>query len=89
MTFDTAAFVLAGEMGDFYHYEQYDEDHSEKEDRYLTVSSHPQDRSFVLAIVWTERAVNKRLVTRIISARFAARKEHTQYVQYINEKTRS
>jgi uncharacterized protein len=88
ITFDTAAFVLSDDAGDFHHHEQYDPTHSDDEDRYITFASHPQDRQFVLAIVWSERFDGTQLVTRLISARYATPQERKHYAQFIRKKTR-
>ena len=50
VSFDNAARVLGDEDGDFYHVEEYDQEHSVDEDRYITTASHPDDRSIILRI---------------------------------------
>ena len=89
VSFDTAAFVLSDVDADLYHHEQHDDHHDHEEDRYLTVASHPQARSMVLVIVWTERTDHDLLVTRIISARHALPQEKKYYARYILQKIRS
>ena len=69
VSFDDAALVLADEDGDAFHVEEYDDKHSTVEDRYITTASHPQDRSIVLVIAWTDRSTPRARITRIISAR--------------------
>jgi Ribonuclease toxin, BrnT, of type II toxin-antitoxin system len=41
VSFDDAALVLADEEGDAFHVEEYDDEHSSAEDRYVTTASHP------------------------------------------------
>ena len=84
--FDAAARVLADPAGDFHHYEEPDEAHGAGEDRYRTVATYPEDRGLVLTIVWTERQDDEGLLTRIISARLASRKERKKYAEYIQQK---
>src|SRR5690348_2059967 len=71
ISFDDAALVLADEDADRFHIEEYDEQHSVKEDLYITTASHPDDRSIVLIISWTDQSIRDAKVTRIISARAA------------------
>src|SRR5262249_48826279 len=71
VSFDDAALVLSDEDGDTFHVEEYDGEHSTGEDRYVTTASHPDDRSIVLVIAWTDRSTDTARVTRIISARAA------------------
>ena len=52
-----------------------DDAHSLTEDRHVTIGSQPPDRRIVLSICWTDRWVEKKRVTRIISARHANGKE--------------
>ncbi len=85
VAFDDAACVLADEMAAVYHYEQYDKAHAGKEDRFITVASHPLDRSIVLAIAWTERQQATAQITRIISARHATGRERRMYASYLVE----
>lgn len=84
VSFDDAALVLADEEGDQFHIEEYDRDHSTEEDRYVTTASHPNDRSIVLVIAWTDRSTKHAKVTRIISARPANRRERKRYVKEIS-----
>jgi uncharacterized DUF497 family protein len=69
VSFDEAATVLAEENGDIHLIEEYDDEHSDEEDRYRTIGSHPQDRGIVLCISWTEREDEEGSTTRILSAR--------------------
>lgn len=78
--------VLADKSAGFYHCEKYDADHSRKEDRFLTVASHPEDRSIVLVVSWTERNRGTALVTRIVSARHATCGERKIYAECVNGK---
>jgi len=55
VSFDDAAAVLADESGDRFQIEEYDDEHSMDEDRWITTASHPADRRIVLRIVWTPR----------------------------------
>ena len=82
--FGDAAYVLADEDGDKYHVEEFDEQNSSDEDRYITTGSHPDDRSIVLRISWTDRSTPKAKVTRIISARAATGHEVEEYVEKIH-----
>jgi uncharacterized DUF497 family protein len=84
VSFDDAALVLADEAGDALHVEEYDAGHSVGEDRYVTTASHPDDRSIVLVIAWTDRSTTAAKVTRIISARAAKPAERKRYVQEIS-----
>jgi uncharacterized DUF497 family protein len=83
VSFDDAALVLADEDGDEFHVEEYDDEHGEDEDRYITTASHPDDRNIVLVISWTDRSTDEVQVTRIISARAAKRAERRRYVKEI------
>lgn len=84
VTFEDAAYVLADEEGDVYHVEEFDEEHSDEEDRYRTTASHPDDRSIVLRIAWKDVSSKLGNVTRLISARAATPKEVAKYVEEIN-----
>ncbi len=81
VSFDDAALVLSDEDGDRFHVEEYDDEHSAEEDRYITTASHPDDRSIVLIIAWTDRSTEVAKITRIISARAATRAERKRYVK--------
>jgi uncharacterized DUF497 family protein len=83
VSFDDAALVLSDQDGDVFHVEEYDDPHSTGEDRYLTTASHPDDRTIVLVIAWTDRSTERAKVTRIISARAANRAERKTYVKEI------
>jgi uncharacterized protein len=83
VSFDDAALVLADEGGDTFHVEEYDAEHSVGEDRYVTTASHPDDRSIVLVISWTDRSTKRAKVTRIISARAATSGERKKYAKEI------
>ena len=83
VSFDDAALVLADEDGDAFHVEEYDGQHSTGEDRYVTSASHPDDRSIVLIVAWTDRSTQDDKVTRIISARAATPAERRRYVKEI------
>jgi uncharacterized DUF497 family protein len=84
VSFDDAALVLADEDGDTFHVEEYDQEHSKGEDRYVTTASHPDDRTIVLIIAWTDRSTEHGKITRIISARAAKPAERRRYVKEIN-----
>jgi uncharacterized DUF497 family protein len=56
VSFDDAARVLADDDGSFYHMEEFDDLHKDDEDRYITTAAHPDDRSVVLHIAWTDRS---------------------------------
>ena len=79
MSFDDAELVLADPDGDRFHVEDYDDEHSRVEDRYITTGSDPLKRSRVLVIVWTLREDDGGPVTRIISARAATSRERKEY----------
>jgi uncharacterized DUF497 family protein len=83
VSFDDAALVLADEAGDQFHVEEYDGQHSTGEDRYVTTASHPDDRSLVLIIAWTDRSTEDAKITRIISARMAKPAERKKYAKEI------
>lgn len=84
VSFDDAALVLTDEDGDTFHIEEFDRQHSADEDRYVTTGAHPDDRSIVLIIAWTDRSTEKAKVTRIISARVATPAERKRYVKEIS-----
>jgi uncharacterized DUF497 family protein len=83
VTFDDAARVLADEEADRRHLEEYDDEHSSDEDRQVTIAAHPDDRSIVLVIAWTDRSTPDRRITRIISARAATPHERRRYAEAI------
>ena len=85
VSFDDAALVLADEEADKFHVEEYDGQHSDGEDRYVTTASHPDDRGIVLIISWTDRSTADDKVTRIISARTAKPVEKKRYVKEIGD----
>jgi uncharacterized DUF497 family protein len=86
VSFDDAARVLADREGGFYHIEEFDDLHDDDEDRYITTASHPDDRLIVLRISWTDRSSRNELITRIISARLATKRERKSYAQKIGIK---
>ncbi len=69
---EARALLVAGEG-----LEIFDVDHSELEDRFITIG--PIRRGVIL-VVWTERDEN---LIRIISARFATKREQTLYRDYV------
>jgi uncharacterized protein len=81
VSFDDVALVLSDADGHFFHIEEYDDEHSDAEDRYVTTASHPDDRGIVLVIAWTDRSTDTAKITRIISARAATPAERKRYVQ--------
>jgi uncharacterized DUF497 family protein len=83
VSFDDAALVLADEQGNVFHIDEYDSQHGAGEDRYVTTASHPDDRSIVLIIAWTDRSTEQARITRIISARVAKPAERKRYVEAI------
>ena len=83
VTFDDAARVLGDEAAHEFHVEDYDDAHSMEEERWITTASHPDDRTLVLRIVWTQRGPAGAPVTRIISARLATREEASGYAEAI------
>jgi uncharacterized protein len=84
VSFDDAAWVLADGYGDVFHVDEYDREHSTGEDRYVTTGSHPDDRSIVLVIAWTDRSTKHAKITRIISARPATAGERRRYVKEVS-----
>jgi uncharacterized protein len=86
LSFDHAAYVLADEDGDSKHVEEFDEDHSDEEDRYVTTASHPDDRSIVLRISWKDASTDRYQITRIISCRIATLAERKAYAKEIGGK---
>ena len=83
IAFADAAHVLYDPDGDIHHVVDYDEAHSEWEDRFITKASDPRNRRRILSIVWTERGGN----TRIISARLAKPDERKRYAEIIIRRT--
>lgn len=83
VSFDDVALVLADDVGDAFHVEEYDGVHSSGEDRYVTTASHPDDRHIVLVVAWTDRSTREAKVTRIISARVATTAERKRYAKEI------
>ena len=86
VTFQAAGQVLSDDEGERNHVEEYDDAHSLDEDRWITTGSHPQDRSVVLRIVWTERVDDSGALTRIIGARPASRQERSIYEEEIRRR---
>jgi uncharacterized DUF497 family protein len=72
--------------GDRYHIEEFDDERSDGEERYVTIASHPDERGIVLVISWTDRSTKKVKVTRIISARPATTAEKRQYEKEISNR---
>jgi uncharacterized protein len=89
VSLDDAATVLAQEDAEMYLIEEYDDEHSDEEDRYRTIGSHPQDRGIILCISWTQRETEEEAVTRIISARAATPSERKRYSREIQRRNRS
>ncbi len=83
ISFDVAAEVLQDPDGDRFHFDRDDPGHSELENRYITTGSHPDARSLVLVVSWTDRGTDVERVTRIISARKATKREIIDYGQAI------
>jgi uncharacterized protein len=79
VSFGDAQVVLSDEEADFFHIDEYDDEHSVEEDRFLTTASDPFKRSRVLIVSWTERQDEQGRVTRIISARAANPRERREY----------
>ncbi len=70
INFTTAMRVF----GDYYRIEKYDEEHSQEEDRYLTIGK-VNGTYMVVTVVYTERGE----AIRIISARLATKAEREEY----------
>jgi uncharacterized DUF497 family protein len=83
VTFEDAATVLGDDQADVYHSEVFDDAHSDDEDRVITTSAHPADRSIILIVAWTDRSTEAHKITRIISARCATARERKQYAEEI------
>jgi uncharacterized protein len=86
VTFEDAEAVLSDDQAELYHVDRYDDKHSMREDRFITIGSDPMDRQIILFIVWTERLQKGRILTRIISARRATSKERIRYVEEIGKR---
>jgi uncharacterized protein len=86
VTFHDAAAVLSDDQAEKHHLEKPDDKHSMREDRFITIGSHPMNRNFVLFIVWTERREKGQHYTRIISARRATPKEKSEHAQAIRNR---
>lgn len=86
ISFDDAAFVLADDAGDIFHVDEFDAEHSDDEDRFVTTASHPYNRILVLIIAWTDRSTAHAQITRIISARTATPAERKRYVKEIGSR---
>jgi uncharacterized protein len=84
VSFEDAAAVLADEEADRHHLDEFDRPNSAGEDRYVTTASHPDDRSIVLRISWTDRSTETDKITRIISARVATKNERAEYVKELS-----
>jgi uncharacterized DUF497 family protein len=70
--------------GTRFHVEEFDRQHSTGEDRYVTTASHPDDRSIVLVIAWTDRSTERAKITRIVGARAAKPAEKKRYVKELS-----
>jgi len=57
----------------------FDDEHSENEDKWITIGQTPNNR--ILVVVHTLRKVADKEVVRIISARKATKKEAQQYYE--------
>jgi uncharacterized protein len=81
VSFEETAAMLADPFWARFHFEDYDGWHSrENEDRWITTGSYPFDRRLILVVSWTPRLdLAERVVTRIISARLATRRERKCY----------
>ncbi len=81
VSFDVAAEILGDLDGDRFHLDESDDGHDDGEDRFVTTGSHPEDRGLILVICWTDRSTDDEQVTRIISARFATKREARSYAE--------
>jgi uncharacterized protein len=86
VTFEDAEAVLSDDEPELYHVDRYDDKHSMSEDRFITIGSDPMDRKIILFISWTERRRRGQILTRIISARRATRKERSRYGKEIGKR---
>ena len=81
--FETAAKVLSHGWPDAVHVESFDSEHSEFENRWFTTSVHPEKPNIVITVSWTEKDDE---TTRIISARYATKKEVRTYAEEIRDR---
>lgn len=79
VTFLEACYIFA----DKYMLTLFDEEHSENEDRWITIGRTPNNK--ILVVVHTLTRVAGKEVVRIISARKAAKKEIKQYHERRNK----
>ncbi len=75
ITFLEACYVFA----DKFMLTLYDDEHSEDEDRWITIGQTPNNK--ILVVVHTYRITKGKESVRIISARKAARNEEKQYLE--------
>lgn len=81
VSFQVVAEVLGDNDGDRFHVDEVDHEHDDGEGRFITTGSHPEDRGLILVICWTDRSTDDERVTRIISARFATKREIGSYAE--------
>lgn len=80
VSFSDAAEVLMDPFADSFHVTWLDcRDPYQLEERWITLGSHPYNRSYVMYLVWNVREDKHGEVTRIISARPATPRERKLY----------
>ncbi|MDH5671157.1 MAG: BrnT family toxin [Myxococcales bacterium] len=78
VSFEQAQALLESETD---HLEIFDAEHSDEEDRFISIG--PIDDGVIL-VVWTERDED---VIRIISARWATTRERQKYMDHMEQRT--
>ena len=78
VSFEEASKVFADDVDRL---ELFDEDHSNLEERFISIG--PVHRGLVL-VVWTERDED---LVRVISARWATKAEEGMYITYLEQQT--
>ncbi len=86
VSFEMAAVMLSDADAARHQIEAEDLQHSGREDRFMTIGSHPRMRSLLLVVVWAFNDSDAGAVTRIISARRATLRERRDYDQEITGK---
>ena len=78
VSFEQARTLLEAEED---HLEIFDAEHSGDEERFISIGS---IEAGVVLVVWTERGED---VVRIISARWATKRERQKYIDYMEQRT--
>ena len=82
VSFEDARIALEDRYAEIFHLNRLDVHTETDEERWITLASHPYNRSRVFNIVWTIRTDASGETTRIISARPATPSERRQYEAY-------